>query len=328
MNYNVSVSTSGTYTINLRVATIYSGSQLQIKKADGSWLATVNVPTTGGFQTFQTISANIALAAGSQTIKIQSTSSAGWNINWLEVAGGNSTSTSPTTSSRIEAEEFSSMSGVQTSTTTDAGGGEYVGWIDNGDWMNYNVSVSTSGTYTINLRIATIYSGSQLQIKKADGSWLATVNIPITGGFQTFQTISANIALAAGSQTIKIQSTSSAGWNINWLEIGTSSSLSLAKTSTGIMSTETTNTTTAPALEVFPNPVTDRFALQVNNELTGALQVQVINLQGVVQKQFSLSKTATGSSQFYLSIGELPAANYIIRANMTNWNQSVQIVKQ
>ncbi|HEU0109583.1 MAG TPA: carbohydrate-binding protein, partial [Flavisolibacter sp.] len=219
MNYSVSVSTSGTFAVNLRVATIYSGSQLQIKKSDGTVLATVNVPTTGGFQTFQTISTNIALAAGSQTIKIQSTSSAGWNFNWFEIAGGSSSTTSPTTStsSKTEAENYSSMSGVQTETTTDAGGGKNVGWIESGDWMNYSVSVSTAASYTINFRIATPNSGSQFQVKKADGTLLATVNIPVTGGFQSWQTISATVPLSAGSQTIKLQASGSP-FNINWFE--------------------------------------------------------------------------------------------------------------
>ena len=94
-----------------------------------------------------------------------------------------------------------------------------------------------------------------------------------------------------------------------------------------MLSTESTTEASA-ALQVFPNPVTDRFALQINNDLTGAVNVQVLSLSGALQKQFSLNKTVTGTSQFYLSIGELPAANYIIKASMNSWTQSTQIVKQ
>jgi endoglucanase len=83
-----------------------------------------------------------------------------------------------------------------------------------------------------------------------------------------------------------------------------------------------------PALEVYPNPVTDRFVLQVNNSLSGAVNVQIVNLQGAVQKQFTLSKDAAGTSQFYLSIGDLPAASYIIKVTMNGWNDSTQIIKQ
>ena len=89
------------------------------------------------------------------------------------------------------------------------------------DWMDYSVNVSSAGTYAINLRIASP-SGGQLQIKNSAGTVLATVSIPNTGGWQNWQTVSANISLAAGVQTIRVYSTSN-GWNFNWLEIGTAS---------------------------------------------------------------------------------------------------------
>jgi endoglucanase len=332
MDYNVSVSSAGSYTLNFRVSSIYSGSQFQVKNSSGAVLATVNVPLTGGYQTFQTVSANVNLNAGSQTIRIQSSASLGFNFNWFEVAGGSGTTTSTTptssTSTRIEAENWTSMSGVQTENTSDAGGGKDVGWIDNGDWMNYTYNAPASGTFTVSLRIATIYSGSQFQIKNSAGTVLATVNVPITGGFQTWQTITASVNLPAGSQTLRLQSSGSAGYNINWLELSQgSAALSSIQANGSIMTTETTNVATTPALDVYPNPTTDRFVLQVNNSLSGNVSVQVINLAGAVQKQFSFSKAA-GSTQFYISIGDLAAATYIVKVTMGTWSDSRQIVKQ
>ena len=134
----------------------------------------------------------------------------------------NAAASSP--SSRIEAENYTLMSGVVKENTSDAGGGQNVGYIDYGDWMDYNVNVSSAGTYAINLRIASP-SGGQLQIKNSAGTVLATVSIPNTGGWQNWQTVSANISLAAGVQTIRVYSTSN-GWNFNWLEIGTGSAAS------------------------------------------------------------------------------------------------------
>jgi hypothetical protein len=46
---------------------------------------------------------------------------------------------------KIEGEDFSDMSGVQTENTSDAGGGLNVGWIDDGDWMDYQINVLSSG---------------------------------------------------------------------------------------------------------------------------------------------------------------------------------------
>jgi endoglucanase len=287
----------------------------------------VNVPNTGGYQNWQTVSASVSLAAGTQSLRVYATSN-GWNLNWIEFAQG-TTATSGTGSSsgtvHVEAENWNNMSGVATENTTDVGGGKDVGWIDNGDWMDYNVSVSGAGTYTINLRLATPYTGSQLQIKDASGGVLATVNVPTTGGFQNWQTVSASIGLQAGSQTIRIQSTASAGFNINWLEIvaGSSATLTAQSTTTAEVLSSATS-----SLQVYPNPVASTFQLQITNDLTGAVNVQVYDMQGRVAKQFALTKTDAGSSQFYLSIGELPSADYIIKATMNGWTESKQIVKQ
>ncbi|MDB5052145.1 MAG: carbohydrate-binding protein, partial [Bacilli bacterium] len=86
---------------------------------------------------------------------------------------------------KIEAESYSAMSGIQTETTTDTGGGLNVGYIDTGDWMDYSVNVQSAGTYTVGFRVASINSTGQLQLKNGAGTVLTTVNVPNTGGWQT-----------------------------------------------------------------------------------------------------------------------------------------------
>jgi len=328
MNYSYTASAAGTYSINLRIATLFSGTQLQIKKGDGSVLATVDIPITNGFQLWRTISVNVTLSAGTQTLRIQSTSSAGWNINWLQIESSAIAPPPPiSTSTKIEAESYSSMAGVQTENTSDIGGGLNVGWIDNGDWMNYSYTAPTAGTYTINFRVAAFNSGAQFQIKRSFGATvLATINIPATGGYQTWQTVSVNVTLPEGVQIIKLRSSSSIIWNINWLEV--SPAASSARSSEVSIAENELATANDKALDIFPNPVTDRFVLQVNNELSGAVNVQIFNLQGSLQKQFTLSKAAAGSIQYYLSIGDFTAGSYFVKVSMKDWTQSKQIIKQ
>ncbi len=119
---------------------------------------------------------------------------------------------------KVEAENYSAMFGVNTENTGDAGGGLNVGYIDTGDWMDYNVNVAASGTYTVNFRIAAPSAGGQLQLRKSDGTVLNTVTIPQTGGWQTWATISSTANLSAGNQVLRIICTGSVQWNINWFE--------------------------------------------------------------------------------------------------------------
>jgi len=271
------------------------------------------------------------------TLKVTDNNGASATSNvTVTVNGAVTTVTTPTNptnptvifgTTRIEAENYANMSGVQTTTTQDAGGGKLVGWIDNGDWMDYSVSAPSAGTYTVNLRLSALLSGGQLQIKNSIGSVLATVNVPATGGFDTWQTVSTTISLAAGAQTIRVQSTSGVSWGFNWMEIAQASSATLAakaqSTTDAVLSG-----TASTALSIYPNPVSDKFELEITNDLTGSVNVQVVDTQGQVQKQFSLQKTSQGTTQYYLSIGDLPAANYILKVSMTNWSDSKQIVKQ
>jgi endoglucanase len=111
----------------------------------------------------------------------------------------------------VQAENYSAMSGIQTETCSE--GGLNVGYIESGDWMDYSVNPSSSGSYTINLRVASTGTSGICQIKKGS-TVLATVNIPNTGGWQNWTTISTTVSLTSGSQTIRLQATGS-GWNIN-----------------------------------------------------------------------------------------------------------------
>ena len=324
MDYSVNVASAGTYTVNFRIATPNTGSAFQLRKADGTVLLTQNLPSTGAYQTWQTVSATISLTAGVQTLRIYSTSVARWNINWFEfVASGTPpppSSTQPIPG-KIEAESYNTMLGVQTENTDDAGRGLDVGWIDQGDWMDYDVNVTTAGTYTVNFRVATPNTGAALQIRKADGTVLLTSSLPVTGDWQTWQTVSGTITLAAGAQTLRLYSSALPRWNFNWIEFvtGTSSS-SAAKAATSEASS------TVKSLDIFPNPVNDNFVLQVNNKNTGTMKIQIVDMKGAIIKELQSEKKEQ-STQVYLSASGLTAGTYFINVKIGDWNQSIQMVK-
>jgi hypothetical protein len=120
---------------------------------------------------------------------------------------------------RIEAENYTAMSGVGTENTFDAGGGQNVGWQETGDWMDYQVNVATAGNYFVTFRVSTPNTGMQFQLRKADGTIITTLTAPNTGGWQSFQTIGTNIAFTQGVQTFRIHTLGANGWNMNWWEL-------------------------------------------------------------------------------------------------------------
>jgi len=74
------------------------------------------------------------------------------------------------------------------------------------------------GTFDINLRIAAQNPGGQILLK-VDGQNLGSVvNVPVTGGWQNWQTITVeNVALSAGTHVLQTRFFNG-GFNFNYLE--------------------------------------------------------------------------------------------------------------
>lgn len=221
MTYSVNLPTTGSYKVSYRVAAQAGGGQLQLEKAGGSPVySNINVPGTGGWQTWQTISHNVVLPAGEQLIAL-SAITGGFNVNWLKVESAD-TNPSPTPIATLQAESFSAMSGIQTESTSDTGGGLNVGWIDAGDWISYAgtpVNIPSNGSYMIEYRVASQNGGGSLAFEEAGGTPVhGTITIPATGGWQTWMTIKHTVTLSAGSHKFGIKA-NGGGWNLNWIRI-------------------------------------------------------------------------------------------------------------
>jgi uncharacterized protein YjdB len=140
---------------------------------------------------------------------------------------------------KIEAESYASMFGIQTQATTDVGGGQNVGWINNGDWMVYSVNIPQAGTYSANFRVAGWQTTGRIELQNAANTKLTAVNVPNNGGYQNWSTVAGenNFTLSAGSQTIRIFAAGSP-WNLNWFEL------------------KSVVTSVLTSITVAPNPVT------------------------------------------------------------------------
>jgi beta-glucanase (GH16 family) len=186
----------------------------------------------------------------------------------------------PGFSTTIQAENYSAMLGVQTEGTTDAGGGLDVGYIDQGDWMAYNnITFPTSGTYTIQYRVASI-SGAKLSCDLNAGSiQLGTANIPATGGWQNWTTISQTVTVNAGTYNFGIYA-QTGGWNINWFTITKNSgSRTSAEADVSNVSNVTSNYTGTDALMLYPNPVQQELMISSASDLTGG-HISIMDIMG------------------------------------------------
>ncbi|MFD9508647.1 carbohydrate-binding protein [Streptomyces mirabilis] len=108
--------------------------------------------------------------------------------------------------------------GVDLDNTADTGGGYNLGWTSGGQWFRYTVEVATAGTYTLNLRVAapSAVTGA-LHLSDASGTNLTgAVDLPATGDWQTWATVTTHVTLPTGRQTLTLDQ-DNGGWNINHL---------------------------------------------------------------------------------------------------------------
>ena len=124
----------------------------------------------------------------------------------------------------IEAELYASMSGIQTEASTDSGGGtgggRNIGYVDSGDWLQYNIDVQTPGSYLIEYRLASDL-GSSGFATLINGTEIDRQSVPNTGGWQNWTTLSATVDLQAGEQVLRINALGPS-WNMNWIRLSVS----------------------------------------------------------------------------------------------------------
>ncbi|MDO6433455.1 carbohydrate-binding protein [Flavitalea sp. BT771] len=275
---NVSFPTTGDYTIQYRVASLSGGGKISADLNAGSiQLGSVDVPSTGGWQNWTTISLTVHVTAGTYSLGLYA-AAGGFNVNWLKV-----TPVSAVFTTTVQAESYSNMSGIQTETCTDAGGGADVAYVDAGDWMAYyNINFPSTGAYKVEYRVASV-SGGNLSLDLNAGSiQLGAVSIPATGGWQTWTTVSNTVNVTAGTYNLGVYAVTG-GWNLNWVKItylGASASAASKTVAAGAQAVSLEVTGGTPqGLSIYPNPVHDDLRILVSEELTGG-QVRVYDISG------------------------------------------------
>lgn len=129
---------------------------------------------------------------------------------------------------KVEAEDYSAMSGIQTESCSE--GTLNVGWVDTGDWFEYTLNVTASATYSIDFRVASIYSSGVADIL-VDGANKGSIIIPNTGGWQTWTTVSTPLILTSGTHKLRLFASGNL-WNINYMNFKNAiSSISSSKSS-------------------------------------------------------------------------------------------------
>ena len=159
-----------------------------------------------------------------------------------------------------------------------AEGGQDMGYTDAGDYLVWNgVNIPTTGSYLLEYRVASGANGGTISADLNGGNVrLGNTSIPATGGWQTWTTVSKTVTLSAGTVNFGIYAQTS-GFNLNWVRItyrgaatAVADATQAAPTPAAGASASAGAVAAVAALELYPNPVTDRLHLQADQDLAGS----------------------------------------------------------
>jgi len=125
--------------------------------------------------------------------------------------------------SQIEAEKFSSQSGIQVETCSE--GGQTIANIENGDYAVYNnIDLGSVGATLVDFRVASNTSGGKIEIRIDDpeSTPVGICEVSGNGGWQTWVTKTCAITKVTGKHTVYLKFTGGSGFlfNVNWFEFG------------------------------------------------------------------------------------------------------------
>ncbi|MGC2161964.1 MAG: chitobiase/beta-hexosaminidase C-terminal domain-containing protein [Silvibacterium sp.] len=130
----------------------------------------------------------------------------------------------PTTSATAQTQgsSYSSENGLETESTGDSTGQYDLGYITQGAYASYKNVDFGSSVSQVSVREASGGGGGTLEfhLDSPTGALISTVTLPVTGGWQDWQTVTGTVSGATGVHTLYLVFTGSANGiaNLNWFQ--------------------------------------------------------------------------------------------------------------
>jgi hypothetical protein len=234
LEYTVDVTKPGTYDLALRIACNGDGRTVSVTMDDKDIGTDIIIPNTAGWQNWQTVTMkDIKLTAGQKVMRVTIGATDFVNLNYVnftltkELKQEPYNETAHRVPGRIEAEEYDlggeglayheannngNQGGailrndeVDIEVTLDTDGEYNLGYTLKGEWLEYTVDVISTGAYVLQLRVASDGDGKQMHVEIDGVNVTGAINVPNTGGWQTWETITINdVSIKEGHHVMRL----------------------------------------------------------------------------------------------------------------------------
>ena len=191
----------------------------------------------------------------------------------------------------VQAEDYIYQEGLSIEETSDSGGGLNIGYTHTGDYADYLVLVTESGEYEINFRVSSENQSGSILLQLINGANiqnLTQISIPITGGWQSWETISAISNLNEGSYKLRMK-VIQPGFNLNWIEFENISGLGYLKNEIN-------------SFKIYPNPSSN--IINIHTDLTD-FKIEIYDTLG--------KKIHNSINKYSINIDHFESGFYVVK---------------
>lgn len=215
---------------------------------------------------------------------------------------------------KLEAENFSVNQGLVLETTTDIGGGQNIGFTNSGDYLEYKIRILKSGMYFTEVRVASAGTAGRIEIQQVDEFNTvvnnAFLNIPVTGGWQTWTTIGTPLKLNEGVSKLRVKIIQPE-FNINWYKF--------FESGTGLAED------TGKYLRIHPNPAKENIYITLPDNCPPQGRIFIYNSMGSCVQEMDVQ----GSEQpIVIGLNELPRGLYFLEYKAQDENYQGKFIIQ
>lgn len=180
-----------------------------------------------------------------------------------------------------------------------SGGGYQISYVENGEWLEYTLNVSQSGTYNISAFTASQDGGGKIRFD-INGASSNVLTIPKTNNWTTLAPVTTSMNLIAGEQILRVNIISIPKYNIDRIEFEY----------TGVSSVEESDVQSV--LNVYPNPASGNINIAYNKPLENT-KLNFFNILGELVKSVDLNQI-----NLSVSLNDLSKGIYFLRMSSKN----------
>jgi poly(3-hydroxybutyrate) depolymerase len=199
---------------------------------------------------------------------------------------------------------FRTNEDVDMESCTDAGGGYNIASVSSGEWLEYTVSVSNDGQYSLDLRLASVGAGKTFHVEMNGVNITGPITVPNTNGWQNWSTVTINnLSLTVGQKVMRVVFDSDY-INLNYLEFKQS-----------VVTGKVDEAFFGPA--IYPNPFRDILSIQAK----GRFSYQLMSMSGTLMYE--------GVGEDFVEINNQHSKGmYLLKVQQGDKTQVVKVVKE